>query len=130
MLYIVSSRAFLLLTSHTQNEIILLIVPHYKTMPYAKPSPQPNKRFLKKIPKGSEVANIMVGSVDFLYNPITIFVRLAEATKLADLTEVDLPTRFLVVILGPGEFSELGEQGRAAGSLFSDKVCLYTYPIP
>ncbi|ELU05030.1 hypothetical protein CAPTEDRAFT_177933 [Capitella teleta] len=85
-------------------------------------SSQPNKSFLKKIPVGSEVANIMVGGVDFLKKPIVVFVRLGQATTLADLTEVDLPTRFIFMVLGPGDFSELGEQGRAAGSLFSDKV--------
>ena len=62
---------------------------------------QVNSAFMKKIPKGAEASNILVGEVDFLEKPLSAFIRLQEATILGDLTEVDVPTRFLFVLLGP-----------------------------
>ena len=56
---------------------------------------------MKKIPKGAEASNILVGEVDFLEKPLSAFIRLKEATILGDLTEVPVPTRFLFVLLGP-----------------------------
>ena len=51
---------------------------------------QPNKKLMRKIPAGSECANILVGQVDFLDEPIVAFARLAKPAILADLTEVRL----------------------------------------
>ena len=51
-----------------------------------------NTHFLKKIPKGAEAANILVGEVDFLTRPISVFIRIGKSVKLGDLTEVALPT--------------------------------------
>ena len=45
---------------------------------------------MRKIPAGSECANILVGQVDFLDEPIVAFARLAKPAILADLTEVRL----------------------------------------
>ena len=56
---------------------------------------------MKKIPKGAEASNILVGEVDFLEKPLSAFIRLQEATILGDLTEVPVPTRFMFVLLGP-----------------------------
>lgn len=86
---------------------------------------KPNKRLMGKIPGGSEVANIMVGHVDFLIEPIMVLVRLGKSAVLADLTEVALPTRFLLILLGPPESKsiwEYEEVGRAAATLFTDRV--------
>ena len=52
---------------------------------------------MKKIPKGAEASNILVGEVDFLEKPLSAFIRLQEATILGDLTEVPVPTRFMFV---------------------------------
>ncbi len=49
---------------------------------------QPNKKLMRKIPGGSESANILVGQVDFLDEPVVAFARLAKPAILADLTEV------------------------------------------
>ena len=85
-----------------------------------------NSHFLKKIPKGAEAANIMVGEVDFLTKPISVFIRLGKAVRLGDLTEVALPTRFIFILLGPPiETSSLDsykEVGRSIGTSFSDEV--------
>lgn len=43
---------------------------------------------MRKIPGGSESANILVGQVDFLDEPVVAFARLAKPAILADLTEV------------------------------------------
>lgn len=55
---------------------------------------QPNSAFMKKIPKGSEVCNIMVGELDELREPILGFIRLKEARLLEGISEVKLPTRY------------------------------------
>lgn len=54
---------------------------------------QLRNRFKKKLPPGAEVANIMVGEVDFLKKPFTVFVRLREVVALGSLTEVAFPSR-------------------------------------
>ena len=52
---------------------------------------------MKKIPKGSEVCNIMVGEVEDLEKPVLAFLRLKEARLMEGLTEVKLPTRYGVL---------------------------------
>jgi hypothetical protein len=54
---------------------------------------KPNKKLMGKIEGGSEAANIMIGQVDFLEEPIMVLVRLKEPQVLSDLTEVAVPTR-------------------------------------
>ena len=54
---------------------------------------QANQAFMRKVPHGSEADNILVGEVDFLERPISVFLRLQKATMLGDLTEVPVPTR-------------------------------------
>ena len=62
---------------------------------------QVNSHFMKKIPKGAEASNILVGEVNFLEKSFSAFIRLQEAAILGDLTEVPVPTRFLFIMLGP-----------------------------
>ncbi|XP_023335287.1 electroneutral sodium bicarbonate exchanger 1 [Eurytemora carolleeae] len=82
-----------------------------------------NNHFMKKIPKGAEASNILVGEVDFLDKPLSAFIRLQEATILGDLTEVPVPTRFLFVLLGPtGGLSRYHEIGRAVATVMSDEI--------
>ena len=54
---------------------------------------KPNSTFMRKIPKGSEVCNIMVGELDELEAPILALIRLKEARLLEGISEVKLPTR-------------------------------------
>ena len=56
---------------------------------------------MKKIPKGAEASNILVGELNILDKPLSAFIRLSEATILGDLTEVPVPTRFIFILLGP-----------------------------
>ena len=63
--------------------------------------PFQNAHFMKKIPKGAEASNILVGELNILDKPLSAFIRLSEATILGDLTEVPVPTRFIFILLGP-----------------------------
>ena len=62
---------------------------------------QLNAHFMKKIPKGAEASNILVGELNVLDKPLSAFIRLNEAVVLGDLTEVPVPTRFIFILLGP-----------------------------
>ena len=64
---------------------------------------------MKKIPKGAEASNILVGELNVLEKPLAAFIRLSEAVILGDLTEVPVPTRFIFILLGPSVsgFSQL-----------------------
>ena len=87
------------------------------------PNPKVNSHFMKKIPKGAEASNILVGEVKFLEKPLSAFIRLQEAVILGDLTEVPVPTRFLFVMLGPqGNLQTYHEIGRAMATVMSDEV--------
>ena len=80
---------------------------------------------MRKIPKGTEAANILVGQVDFLLHPVMAFVRLVESLKLGDITEVAIPTRFIFLLLGPHgctDIWEYEETGRAMALLLTDRV--------
>lgn len=48
---------------------------------------------MKKIPIGAEAANVLVGELDFLHQPIMAFARLTPAVLLSGMTEVPIPTR-------------------------------------
>lgn len=84
---------------------------------------QLNQQFMKKIPDGSEAANILVGEMDCLKYQITAFVRLTEARSIGDLTEVPLPTRFIFLLLGPpGSHNKNVEMGRSMSTMMVDEV--------
>lgn len=86
---------------------------------------QANAHFSKKVPKGTEAACIMVGQVDFLDEPVMALVRLQQSCVLTDITEVDIPTKFVFVVLGPADspiVTEYEEMGRAMATMFTDKV--------
>jgi len=86
-----------------------------------------NSHFMKKIPKGAEASNILVGELNVLDKPLSAFIRLSQAVILGDLTEVPVPTRFIFILLGPaGEdkinVSRYHEIGRAVATIMSDEV--------
>lgn len=71
----------------------------------------------------AEATNIMVGEVDFLKKPITVFVRLDMAAVLSDISEGRIATRFLFLALGPeGCDVDYYEVGRAFGALMATLV--------
>uniref|UniRef100_A0A803YQL9 Anion exchange protein n=1 Tax=Meleagris gallopavo TaxID=9103 RepID=A0A803YQL9_MELGA len=84
---------------------------------------QAELHFMKKIPTGAEAANVLVGELDFLQQPIMAFARLTPAVLLSGMTEVPIPTRFLFVLLGPeGKAHQYHEIGRSMATLMTDEV--------
>ncbi|KAL4222173.1 Sodium bicarbonate cotransporter 3 [Mactra antiquata] len=83
---------------------------------------KPNSAFMKKIPKGSEVCNIMVGELDELHEPILALVRLKEARLLEGISEVKLPSRFITFVFGPPGFNNEREIGRCIATMMTDDV--------
>uniref|UniRef100_S4RGR2 Band 3 cytoplasmic domain-containing protein n=1 Tax=Petromyzon marinus TaxID=7757 RepID=S4RGR2_PETMA len=62
------------------------------------PTKMTNK-FMKKIPRDAEASNVLVGELELLERPLVAFVRLQQAVMLGSLTEVPVPTRFLLLIV-------------------------------
>lgn len=86
-------------------------------------SKQQNERFLRKIPKGSEVANVMVAEVEELNSYVCGLLRLNDARILGDLSEVNLPTRFVFFLFGPkNALAEAQECGRCLSTMLVDEV--------
>ncbi|XP_060630141.2 anion exchange protein 4 [Anolis sagrei] len=84
---------------------------------------QLKNKFKKKIPAGTEVANILVGEASFLEKPFIAFVRLQQSVLLGNLTEVAFPSRFLFILLGPrAKMKAYHEIGRAVATLLTDEL--------
>ncbi|XP_042321372.1 anion exchange protein 4 [Sceloporus undulatus] len=84
---------------------------------------QLKNNFKKKIPAGTEVANILVGEASFLEKPFIAFVRLQQSVLLGNLTEVAFPSRFLFILLGPrAKVKAYHEIGRAVATLLTDEL--------
>lgn len=60
-----------------------------------------NDAILKKIPPEAQGASVLVGEVDFLQQPAIAFIRLAEPVVIPSLIEVNIPVRFIFILLGP-----------------------------
>ena len=85
---------------------------------------------MRKIPTGTETANILVGKLDAITSPVMVFGRLKRSELLLDMTEITVPTRFIVVILAPTDdisIFEHGEVGRAMAALFTDRVSHFNH---
>ena len=87
-----------------------------------------NRPFLKKLPMNSEAAVVLVGRTSLLTKPISIFIRLMKPVVLADLPEVDIPTRYLYFVVGASS-PKKGEKvtcdvGRAMVSII--KICQFS----
>ena len=88
----------------------------------------PTHNILHRIPEGTEATSVLVGPVDLMKSSAMAFVRLAEGHVMENLTEVPLPTRFLVVLLGPKDSSlDYHEIGRSISTLMANKVSFHFY---
>ena len=47
----------------------------------------------------------MTGHVEFLDEPLVMFIRLAKPIKLVGITEVSIDSKFLIVVLGKELFA-------------------------
>uniref|UniRef100_A0A0P5GM72 Anion exchange protein n=1 Tax=Daphnia magna TaxID=35525 RepID=A0A0P5GM72_9CRUS len=132
-LYEVQKSAPLLMSEKSRNSSaknltesrskVGLTLPSVPSMTNAANAAKGNSPFMKKIPPGAEVNNVLVGEVDFLEVPVTAFVRLSKATILGDFAEVPLPSRFFFLLLGPkGQLDDYREVGRVVATLMSDEV--------
>lgn len=76
-----------------------------------------------RIPADAEATAVMVGALKSLKQPVLAFVRIAKGVVLEGLTEVDIPCRFIFVMLGPSEKEDTYyEIGRSISTLMSDQV--------
>jgi len=72
-------------------------------MPAGQADGKVNVALQKKISSTSEAAIILEGGVAFQEKPLAIFVKLKTPLNLADMPEVDIPTRFFFFYTGPIE---------------------------
>ncbi|XP_028282583.1 anion exchange protein 2a isoform X2 [Parambassis ranga] len=79
-------------------------------------------KLMEKIPETAEATVVLVGSVTFLDQPSSAFVRLEEAVLLESVLEVPVPVRFLFFLLGPPTTNiNYHQMGRSISTLMSDK---------
>ena len=84
-----------------------------------------NPAIQSKIPKNAEVTTVLVGAHHTLTSKVSAFVRLDHGCTLGNLAEVQIPVRFLFLLLGPDEGdTDYHEVGRSIGTLMSDKIFL------
>lgn len=82
-----------------------------------------NLYFKKKIPEDSLAAHFMVGTCDFLKTEIVALVELVRPTTFENFVEVNIPTKYIFIALGPKNKAYKMEQiGRCCATLFSDEV--------
>ena len=80
-------------------------------------------KFESKIPRFAEGCTVQVADFKGIEEPICIFLRLRSSIRFQTLMSADIPTRFLVLIIGNESFTnELHEVGRCFGTLMSDDV--------
>ncbi|XP_054706709.1 band 3 anion transport protein-like [Uloborus diversus] len=76
---------------------------------------------LRRIPENAEGAVVLVGELDGLRKPASVFVRLSEGRSLQSWLEIPINIRFIFVYLGPIDFVDYHEVGRCIGSLMSNQ---------
>ena len=80
-------------------------------------------RFEHKISRHAEGCKVKVANISCIETPICIFTRLQSSIRLTEAHSVDIPTRFIVLLIGNETFTnELHEVGRCFGTLMSDDV--------
>uniref|UniRef100_A0A8C3RIL5 Anion exchange protein n=1 Tax=Cyanoderma ruficeps TaxID=181631 RepID=A0A8C3RIL5_9PASS len=83
----------------------------------------PRPQLLETIPEGAEATLVLVGCAAFLEQPMLAFVRLKDAVTLDGVLDVSIPTRFLVVVLGPDTPQiSYHEIGRAIATMMAERV--------
>lgn len=81
-----------------------------------------NDTILRRIPEGAQGTSVLVGSVDFLEQPAIAFIRLAEGVVIPSLIEVNIPVRFIFLLLGPKDAKlDYHEVGRSISTLMANQ---------
>lgn len=83
-----------------------------------------NTKFKRKINKRSQGASILIAPINFAVNPKLVFMRLDRATKLHNFLEVNINSKFIVIILShPKHRTSIYEIGRVIATCLADEVC-------
>lgn len=83
----------------------------------------PSASLLNKLSKDAEGISVMVGALESLSAPLLVFVRLRDALVLNQLTDPQLPTRFICILIGPSEGDiDYHEAGRVLATVLSNEV--------
>ena len=78
-----------------------------------------------KIPADAQATTVLVGAHNGLSCTVSAFVRLAFGCELGNFAEVNIPVRFVIVLLGPDDDNvDYHEVGRSISTLMSDKIFL------
>ncbi|KAG5882668.1 hypothetical protein JTB14_024477, partial [Gonioctena quinquepunctata] len=81
-----------------------------------------NDSIMRKIPAGAQASTVLVGDVDFLDQPAIAFIRLAEGVIVPSLIEVNIPVRFIFLLLGPKLPNiDYHEVGRSISTLMANQ---------
>ncbi|XP_049819810.1 band 3 anion transport protein isoform X3 [Aethina tumida] len=81
-----------------------------------------NDSILRKIPAGAQGSSVLVGEVDFLEQPAIAFIRLAEGVVIPSIIEVNIPVRFIFMLLGPKIANiDYHEVGRSISTLMANQ---------
>ncbi|KFD46989.1 hypothetical protein M513_12119 [Trichuris suis] len=85
---------------------------------------QAHRTLLRKLPKDTEGAAVLIGYIDGISRPLAHFVRLKTALLIDDLLELPIPTRFVFVLLLPIDHAEQDALsiGACFGALLVDEV--------
>ncbi|CAL1547649.1 unnamed protein product [Lymnaea stagnalis] len=104
------------------NENDEVLIDH--SIPVYSPKSVLNENFMKKIPSRTEAASILVGELACLKDRVVhAFIRLCEGRNVGEITEVPIPTRFIIILLGPpGSQMKNVEIGRAMSTIMVDKI--------
>ncbi|XP_055928203.1 anion exchange protein 2-like isoform X2 [Argiope bruennichi] len=95
-----------------------------KSLAHDKTVEQNIQGIQRRVPENAEGAAVLVGQLDCLHKPATVFVRLAEGKKMPHFLEIPIEVRFLIVLLGPSEPDidlDYHEIGRGIGALMSNE---------
>ncbi|KRZ60302.1 Electrogenic sodium bicarbonate cotransporter 1 [Trichinella nativa] len=93
--------------------------------PATPPPPKAaQSNLLRKIPKDTEGASILIGYVKGISKPMAHFTRLAKGVILNEMFEIPIQLRFIFVLLLPSNHTEQCAQsiGTCLGALFADEI--------
>jgi len=83
-----------------------------------------NTKLKSKLHSGAEGASVQVAALDWVTSSKLLFLQLETPAELKGLLEVDIKSKFLVLLVGPIEKRmQLYEVGRAISTCLADDVC-------
>nr|AJQ31788.1 solute carrier family 4 member alpha [Stylophora pistillata] len=78
-----------------------------------------------RLPENSQATTVLVGAHNGLSCTVSAFIRLAKGCELSNLAEVQIPIRFIFILVGPNDDRiDYHEVGRSFATLMADKLFL------